>query len=262
MKLNSLMYHAIEAARTECRYSFSLAEFKSHLAALRAAVGGAPAVPVGAADMSGFAVTFDDGHVGWLQAAEALDALQWKASFFVVTGLIGTKSSVNRSDIKRLAEMGHVIGSHSADHPRRLSGRDDAFILDQWRRSKAVLEDILGREVANASVPGGYYSARVARAAEAAGIRNLFTSEPVATSWNVGRCRVLGRFVLTNEMTRERIARIAVGARGEHARQYCWWNCKKAVKSVALAPYLSIRGRLHRLAQRMPRGGSMTRGQV
>jgi len=246
MKLISLMYHDIETARTAHRYSFSIREFKDHLAAIKAAVGAPPEIPGGAAQ-SGYALTFDDGHLGWLQAAEALQELRWKASFFVITGLVGKAGALDSSVIRRIADMGHVIGSHSVDHPFQLSDRDDAFILDQWSRSKRSLEDILGREVTSASVPGGFYSPKVGRAAEAAGLRHLFTSEPVATSWQVGACRIFGRFALTNGMSSRRIARIVSGARLEHSGHYIAWTVKKAVKSVMMKPYLALRQRLYHL---------------
>ena len=243
MRLNSLMYHDIEAART--RYSFTLGEFREHLAAIREMGGGAPAIPGGAAVMSGFALTFDDGHPGWLQAAEALQELRWRAFFFVITSFVGKAGKLDRAAIRRLAEMGHVIGSHTVDHPVQISDRDDAFILDQWSRSRAALEDILGREVTSASVPGGFYSAKVGRAADAAGVKHLFTSEPVATSWEAGGCRVWGRFALTNGMSSRTVARIAAGRRSERARQYFAWKVKKAAKSVMLGPYLALRKRLY-----------------
>ena len=246
MKLISLMYHDIETASTARRYSFSIREFKEHLSAIKAVVGLPPAVP-GDDGGSGYALTFDDGHVGWLQAAEALQELKWKASFFVITGRVGKAGALDGSVIRRIAGMGHVIGSHSVDHPFRISSRDDAFILDQWSRSKASLEDILGREVTSASVPGGFYSAKVGRAAEAAGLRHLFTSEPVATSWEVGACRIFGRFALTNGMSSRRIARIAAGARLEHSGQYLAWNLKKALKSIMMKPYLALRQRIYDL---------------
>lgn len=245
MKLTALIYHDIETKASDHRYSFTIQEFREHLAALKATLGAAPAVPDGAPDMSGFALTFDDGHVGWLQAAEALQEYRWKASFFVVTGRIGRPGGVDRSDIKGLAEMGHVIGTHTVDHPNQISKRDDAYILDQWSRSKAELEDILGREVSSAAVPGGFYSARVGRAADAAGLKYLFTSEPVVTSWGVSGCRIFGRFALTNGMSSKKIARIAAGARSEHARQYIAWNLKKAAKSVMMRPYCALRKRLY-----------------
>lgn len=245
VKLISLMYHTIETAHSDRRYSFTIGEFREHLAAIKATVGAAPAILGEASEMSGFALTFDDGHPGWLQAAEALQELQWKVFFFVVTGVIGKTGCLDRHDIKRLAALGHVIGSHTVDHPSHISRKDDAFILDQWSRSKAALEDIVGREVTCASVPNGFYSARVARAAAAAGLRHLFTSEPVATSWNVGGCRVLGRFKLTNGMSSRKVARIAAGARSERARQFLSWNLMKAAKAVVLRPYLAFRKRIY-----------------
>lgn len=245
MKLISLIYHDIEAARTDHRYSFSIDEFREHLSAIKETVAGSPEVPGAVSDRPGFALTFDDGHPGWLRAAESLQELQWKASFFVVTGIIGKVGAVSRSDLKRLAGMGHVIGTHTVDHPFQLSLRDDAFILDQWSRSKAALEDILGREVASAAVPGGFYNARVGRAADAAGLRYLFTSEPVVTSWGAGGCRILGRFALTNGMSSRKVARIAAGEWSERSRQYLFWNLKKAAKSVMMRPYSALRNRLY-----------------
>lgn len=243
-KLISLTYHEFQTTRH--RYSFTIEEFRDHLAAIKKVVAGAPAVLNGINDSSGFVLTFDDGHRSWLEAAEALQELQWRAFFFVITGGIGKAGAFDRSYIKRLASMGHVIGTHTVDHPFQLSGRDDAFILDQWSRSKAALEDILGHEVTSGSVPGGFYNAKVGRAADAAGLKHLFTSEPVITSWDVGGCRVLGRFALTNGMSSRRVARIAAGARIERASQYLSWNLKKAAKSVMIRSYEALRKRLYR----------------
>lgn len=243
MKLISLTYHDIQTARHH--YSFTLEEFRQHLAAIKEAVGGAPAVLGESPGMSGFALTFDDGHIGWLKAAEALQELQWKAFFFVISGVVGKAGALERSDIKRLASMGHVIGTHTVDHPCLFSAKDDAFILDQWSRSKADLEDTLGREVTSGAVPGGFYNAKVGRAADAAGLKHLFTSEPVVTSWDVGGCRIYGRFSLTNGMSSRKVARIAAGARSEHASQYLSWNLKKAAKSVMMGPYQALRTYLY-----------------
>lgn len=241
--LVALTYHEFKATRH--RYSFTIEQFRSHLAAIKEAVGGAPVVLGALPHMSGFALTFDDGHRSWLEAAEALQELQWKAFFFVITGGEGKPGGLDRSDIKRLASMGHVIGTHTVDHPFLLSERDDAFILDQWSRSKATLEDILGREVISGAVPGGFYNAKVGRAAEAAGLKYLFTSEPVVESWEIGGCRIMGRFALTNGMSSQRVARIVAGARCEHARQYLLWNLKKAGKAVMMRQYQTLRRYLY-----------------
>lgn len=244
MRLITLIYHDIERAPSRRRYSFTLDDFKSHLAAIREAAAGAPVIP-GPGSAPGFALTFDDGHEGWLPAAEALAELRWKATFLVVTDLIGRRGALDRSGVRLLAGMGHAIGTHTVDHPHLLSRRDDAFILDQWARSKALLEDITGAQVSSGAVPGGYYAANVGRAADAAGLKYLFTSEPVTTSWRVGGCEVLGRFALTNGMGARQVARIAAGAASEHALQYVSWNLKKAAKRVLPGTFLALRRRLY-----------------
>lgn len=252
MSLVSLIYHDVEAAAAIARYSIGVARLREHLASLRAALPAAPVIVDGPVDPSGFALTFDDGHKGWLLAAEALEELGWKAIFFVVTGIIGRPGKLEPSDIRRLAAMGHVIGSHTVDHPDLLSWRSDEFIVDQWLRCRAELEDILGSAVTVAAVPGGYYSERVALAAYAAGVSSLFTSEPVARSWNVGGCRVFGRFQIHHSMTGERVARIAAGAPDERARQFISWNVKKAIKAVTLDPYRAIKLSPFHHTQRRP----------
>lgn len=243
MKLIALIYHDIERTPTYRRYSLTIGDFRAHLAAIRGAVRGAPVLP--GERGSGFALTFDDGHEGWLEAGEALREFGWRASFFVVTGLLGRAGRLRRADVRRLAEMGHAIGTHTAEHPNLLYRRDDAYILDQWSRSKAILEDIVGAEVTSGALPGGDYRRNVGRAADAAGLRYLFTSEPVVESWRVGDCEVLGRFALTNGMSARRAARIASGNLAERAAQYVLWNAKKAAKAALRGPYQALRARLY-----------------
>jgi len=241
MSLVSLIYHDIEPAPAVARYAIGMGRFREHLAVLRSSLPAAPAIFNGPGEPSGFALTFDDGHKGWLLAAEALEELGWRAFFFVITGVIGEPGKLERADIRRLAGMGHVIGSHTVDHPGLLSWRSDEYIVDQWLRSRAELEDILGSEVTTAAVPGGYYSERVGLAADAAGVNALFTSEPVARSWRDGGCQVFGRFLTHHSMSGERVARLAAGAPDETARQYVAWNVKKALKSVTIDPYRAIK---------------------
>ena len=60
-------------------------------------------------------------------------------------------------------------------------------MLDEWTKSRSVLEDVLGHDVAIASLPGGYFSPTVAETAAEAGLRVLFTSEPVTRTGREAR---------------------------------------------------------------------------
>jgi peptidoglycan/xylan/chitin deacetylase (PgdA/CDA1 family) len=246
MSLRVLMYHDIEAEPTRRRYSFTAAQLAEHLRALRASAGGPPAAPRDAdGDPEGFALSFDDGHPGWLAASDALAALGWSAYFFVITGRIGAAGALSAAELRRLDAAGHVVGSHSVDHPYRLAAREPAFIEAQWSDSRKALEDALGKPVLTASVPGGSYTRKVGLAAEAAGVRRLFTSEPLATPWSDGSCRVHGRYALVNGMGPEQALALAQGRWRATASQLALWNVKKAARAVMDGPYQALRRALY-----------------
>src|SRR5436189_253666 len=79
--------------------------------------------------------------------------------------------------IRDLHKKGHVIGSHSCSHPPRISSLSPGAIFEEWSKSIQQLSEITGEPVWTASVPAGYYSSRVGKAAAEAGIRALFHSE-------------------------------------------------------------------------------------
>ena len=101
---------------------------------------------------------------------------------------------------------------------------------DEWGHSVLVLSEILGEPVEVASVPGGYYSHRVAVAAARAGIKLLFNSEPVTRSRAVDGCLILGRFTAQRATPPGWSAAIVTGQWKLQIREYCFWNAKKVGK--------------------------------
>ena len=205
-ELACLMYHEITddpattgfqrpAARN---YTLSPTVFADHLARFRGA-GLEPSlitdVDLAAAGRH-LALTFDDGGRSALHAAEALATLGWKAHFFVVTARIGERTFLDGDGIRALRAMGHVVGSHSHTHPDIFRDLARIRMLDEWRISARILEDLLGEKCAVASVPGGDISAAVLESADDAGFEYLFTSEPWTTPRRVGNCWILGRVCL------------------------------------------------------------------
>jgi hypothetical protein len=114
-------------------------------------------------------------------------------------------------------------------------------LLYEWKQSTAVLADILGHPVSVAAVPGGDYRPVVARAAAAAGIRTLFTSEPVLGIREVDGCRVLGRLTIHRGTSAEEAAALACGGARFRVRQLASWNAKKAAKAIGGENYLRLR---------------------
>lgn len=140
-------------------------------------------------------LTFDDGGKSAVWIADALAGRGWKGHFFIVTGLIGTRTFLTAQEVRYLRETGHVVGSHSDTHPDIFREQRFDRMVEEWRISRDRLAQLLGAPCATASVPGGDISRQVLESADVAGLSYLFTSEPVLTPVRVGACWVLGRFM-------------------------------------------------------------------
>jgi hypothetical protein len=105
----------------------------------------------------------------------------------------------------------------------------------------AELTGILGKPVTIASVPGGFYSRRIAQTAADSGVEILFTSEPVQHISYVSGCAVVGRFSVKRGMGSDFPVDFVLGKPGRMFRQYAYWNLKKFAKAVSGPVYPWIR---------------------
>lgn len=140
-------------------------------------------------------LTFDDGGKSAVSIADTLAERGWKGHFFIVTGLIGTRTFLTPQEICYLRRCGHVVGSHSDTHPDIFREQPFDRMVEEWRVSREKLAQLLGEPCHTASVPGGDISRQVPLSADAAGLSYLFTSEPVLRPERVGACWILGRFM-------------------------------------------------------------------
>jgi peptidoglycan/xylan/chitin deacetylase (PgdA/CDA1 family) len=191
-----------------------------------------------------FTFTFDDGGVSALQAAEILEEFGCTGYFFITTDRIGTAGFLGEEQIRRLRRQGHRVGSHSCSHPLRMSRCAPDELDREWTGSIVKLERILGEPVRTASVPGGYHSREVAAAAARAGIRLLFTSEPVMSTRNVDGCEVAGRFAVQQDTPERWVASLAAGRAFPRVQRYLYWNVKKVLKALGGQSWLTARTRI------------------
>ena len=254
LKVAALLYHdVVEDGRYDesgfpgvaaARYKLSDDDFELHLRALARDAQGSPAIvddlPAGR-DGIPWLLTFDDGGSSAFAIGERLAERGWLGHFFVTVDRIGTPGFLGHDEMRSLSEMGHVIGSHSCSHPERMSRCTWEELLHEWGRSTEVLTEILGRPVTVASVPAGQYGKIVARAAAAAGVEALFTSEPVLGIREVAGCRVIGRFTIQRGAKPETAAALARARPLPRTRQFASWNAKKAAKAVGGEGYLRLR---------------------
>ena len=250
VRLATLLYHdVVEPARSGASgfpggaaglYKLEVSHFERHLAALRAAGIGAPTVTTAAP--GGWMLHFDDGGASALAfIAPRLEAVGWRAHFFIPSRYVGSSGFLDPQGVRELHRRGHVVGSHSWSHPERIADLPHPQIVEEWKRSRHDLEAILGAAVTVASVPGGFYSKGVARAAEEAGIRLLFNSEPVASCSRVGGLEVWGRFSVNRRTRPASAAGLVRGRVHLRASQYLLWNTKKIAKRLVRPLYRKLR---------------------
>ena len=186
-------------------------------------------------------ITFDDGGVSALRAADLLEKKGWYGHFFITTSKIDSTTFVSKSEIKELHRRGHVIGTHSDSHPLRMASLPTAQINSEWRISVERLTQITGEKITAASVPGGLYSKKVAKCAAENGIKYLFNSEPTTKIQKVADCLILGRFAVQNGMKDGEVSTIINGDIFPRLKRNLIWNFKKPLKKIGGESFLKIR---------------------
>ena len=149
------------------------------------------------------AITFDDGYADAYDAAyPILKKYGFKATFYIITGLVGWPRYMNWDQIRALAAEGNAIGSHTVGHPdlRKVSAQE---LLRQVVASKAELEQRLGQQVRDFCYPAGFYNGAVVSAVREAGYTTAVTTRngwhvPPEGSYELSRVRVSGQMTLAD----------------------------------------------------------------
>jgi peptidoglycan/xylan/chitin deacetylase (PgdA/CDA1 family) len=187
-----LMYHELEIpgrplCQTEAgylRYILSATDFRTQMQSLK--TSGSRGVSVGEAltfpSAPSVTITFDDGcETDLLLAAPILKEFGFGATFYITSGLVGTRGYLSAQQVRELGGLGFEIGCHSMTHAY-LPDLDDERLHQEIAGAKVKLEEILGRPVEHFSCPGGRYDQRVKDVARAAGYRTVATSRIHANS--------------------------------------------------------------------------------
>ena len=255
MKAISIGYHDIvdeaqrppnDGSRHSGRYKLDQGHFRAHMDSIwRNAGQSSVRVIDRARQWHGEAplfLTFDDGALSsYTIVAGELEKRGWRGHFFVTTDWTGRPGFLDPQQIRELHARGHVIGSHSCSHPARMSKLSWSELLKEWKQSCAILSDIVREPVVTASVADGYYSRKVGKAAAAAGIQVLFTSEPSAKISVTDGCMIMGRYSIQSHTPARISGAIAARDGWPRFRQAISWQARKPVKALAGESYFTIR---------------------
>lgn len=190
--------------------------------------------------------TFDDGGVSFIDViAPILEKYGLTGVFFISTKYIGQPKFMTKEQIVELSKRGHIIASHSHNHPLNMSKMAYADILSEWKISKTILEGIINAPIRIASIPNGNGSENVYKAALEAGYEMLYTSIPTTKEYSYGNLRIIGRYVIKNNMKQTTLLRI-VGSRTKRNLCYIQWRLLKLIKAVLGNRYKTLKGIIKR----------------
>ncbi len=146
--------------------------------------------------------SFDDGGVSFQEIiAPILEKYGKQGIFCITTSYIGMPGFLSEDQIRVLDGNGHIIASHSHTHPRDISKLSEKALYEEWCKSKEILENILGKPVVTASIPGGAVSKKVIRTLFKAGYSDIYTSRPSSLKQRYKNCIVTGRFAIKSSTT-------------------------------------------------------------
>jgi len=199
--LRILMYHRINASHPGDRLSIHPDVFRGQMEAL--AGSGRPVLPLsealtalrcaGPLPKGAVCLTFDDGFRDNFDfALPVLERLGLPATFFVVTGHVGTASCIDRyrgccdedrsmdwAQLRELIAQGHAVGGHSRSH-RELADLEPDQVRWEVAGCHADLLGHLGRAPELFCYPRGSESPLVRRVVAEAGYAGACTVKPGA----------------------------------------------------------------------------------
>lgn len=218
-----LMYHAISSgkARPYWPWAVTMRQFCDQLDFLASEGYVTPSLGELVSPGKGWpgrtaVITFDDGYLDNLAACEALQKRGMRATWFVVSGSVGREPAwpadgrpasrlLNADELRGMRESGMEIGSHTVNHIR-LTGADDAHLIQEVAHSKADLENMIGHRVDSFAYPYGAWDARCANAVREAGYAAACTTR---TGWALrdNNPYLLRRLTVLNDDTVSTLAR-------------------------------------------------------
>ena len=103
-------------------------------------------------------LTFDDGDADQMAAAQVLHRYRLPATFYIITGAVGTPGYLTLPDLRQLAADGNEIGGHTVSH-LRLTALTTAEARRQVCESRSILAR-WGHRATSFAYPGGAASPR------------------------------------------------------------------------------------------------------
>ena len=182
-----LMYHEITRETSSDVYAITESKFREHIEYI--ASKGYTGCSISELDRAGnhgkpVGITFDDGYKS--DSGIAMPVLKeygFSATFFISTGLVGTKENMQTWEgLEELVSSGMDVQVHGHRHIF-LDALPEAGLREELEYPKTLLQERYGCAIEHLSLPGGRYSRKTLEMARQLGYRTVSTSVPGANAW-------------------------------------------------------------------------------
>jgi peptidoglycan/xylan/chitin deacetylase (PgdA/CDA1 family) len=240
-KIPILLYHALFEGKANAeKYAIATETFEQHINYL--SEEGFESISFNAF-LDGFQphprkkhiiITFDDGNYSDYSAAfHILKKYGFVATFFVTVGRIGTRDYLDWDHLTEMIDGDMSVQSHSLNH-LFLSDLSKDNLRKELTESKKILEDKLSLPVHFISLPGGFYSQEVLKAAQDAGYKGVATSGPGLNSLGSleGKFRLYKRFAITRKTRADSFQEIVHARLLSNTKKQVVYQLKSMAKKI------------------------------
>jgi peptidoglycan/xylan/chitin deacetylase (PgdA/CDA1 family) len=222
-----LMYHdvAVRPSRADDPFTVSAALFRDHLAALKdlgwqtGLVGDIPSQRTGERVKATY-LTFDDAFESFGSVvAPSVEAFDAKATVFVPTAYLGRRAEwpfggeSAENTVMSLESLGDLdptrieIGGHGHQHLQS-DLLSSATLRHEFRQSREILEQGLGRSVTSMAYPFGYHDRRARQIARQVGYSRACEVGLGLHALGRGRDLCIRRLLITPDVTPELLVQL------------------------------------------------------
>jgi peptidoglycan/xylan/chitin deacetylase (PgdA/CDA1 family) len=123
-------------------------------------------------------ICFDDGFSGLYDNLELIKRLNIPIHLFIISSFLGQENYINKEQLITLNNLSQIIiSSHSHTHPV-LNLLSEKSIIEEFEKSKKILEELLKTEVNSICFPEGKFSEKVIESANKLAYKKQYSSIP------------------------------------------------------------------------------------
>ena len=222
-KSKAIFYHDIHVEKQYTAMSTPIKLFKRHIQIIRE--NGYEIVSEITKNYGQIEICFDDGFSGIYDNIELIKKFNIPIHLFLISSFLGKKNYINTEQLIELNNLSELtISSHTHTH-QVLNLISEKSIVEEFEKSRNMLEKLLKTEVNSICFPEGKFSEKVIKLANKLGYKKQYSSIP--GFYHVKECPAVIHRSLVQFASEKEFKAILKG--GDHILAF-WYKMKHFIK--------------------------------